>query len=135
MSAICGIYNNTKEQPLPPDSLSEMRAALAHYGRDGSDTWQKGPIALGHQLTCVSPESRDEKLPSGSAGLTITADARLDNRESLIADLGLASGEDSLGDSTLILRAYQKRGLDCPQHLLGAWFKKAPEEAKRSLQI
>ncbi|MBU1660565.1 MAG: hypothetical protein KKD28_03735 [Chloroflexi bacterium] len=141
MSAIYGIYNKTKEQPLPPDSFSGMIAALAHYGRGGSHTWQKGPIALGHQLTCVSPESRDEKLPSGSAGLTITADAHLDNREELIADLrpvlskveGLRiddfpfanpqseidNPKSAIPDSQLILLAYQKWGLDSPAKFLG----------------
>ena len=60
-------------------------AEMAGYGRDGAETWLDGPIALGQQLTYITPESRHERLPyqDVQSGLAIAADVRLDNREEL----------------------------------------------------
>src|SRR5262249_39433765 len=43
----------------------------------------------------------------------------LDNREDLIAELGLDGIERVIGDGELILRAYLRWGKDCPSKLLG----------------
>ena len=103
MSAICGIYDNTNKKPLPPNALAATMAAIAHYGRDGSHTWQSGAITLGHQMTFSTTESLREKLPSSldeNQKLIITADARIDNRAELIPLLALPP---AISDSQLIL--------------------------------
>jgi asparagine synthase (glutamine-hydrolysing) len=52
----------------------------------------------------------------------ITADARIDNREALIQDLHLPKEPGQvISDTALILRAYEKWGRDCTDHLLGAF--------------
>jgi asparagine synthase (glutamine-hydrolysing) len=54
------------------------------------------------------------------AGLTIAADARLDNRAELCAALAIGPDERAaLDDAGLLLRAYRQWGTDCPEHLLG----------------
>jgi asparagine synthase (glutamine-hydrolysing) len=69
----------------------------------------------------TTPESLDEVLPRQhrESGLVITADARIDNRDDLIAELGLEYGHPTITDSELILEAYRKWGQECPQKLLG----------------
>ena len=83
MNTICGIHHKT--EPLPNDALAGMMRALAAWGRDGSGTWREGQIALGCQVTKVTPESIHEFLPYAEGKLVITADARLDNREELFS--------------------------------------------------
>jgi asparagine synthase (glutamine-hydrolysing) len=70
----------------------------------------------------TTPESLHEVLPftDKSRDLTITADARIDNRDELMGQLNLAAQtHGQLSDSQLILAAYGKWGEDCPQHLIG----------------
>lgn len=58
-------------------------------------------------------------LPS-LGGLTIAADARLDNRAELCAALAIGPDERAaLDDAGLLLRAYRQWGTSCPEHLLG----------------
>ncbi|GAH07934.1 unnamed protein product, partial [marine sediment metagenome] len=63
-----------------------------------------------------------EQLPLVNArgDIVITADARIDNRVELIDILGLGGRYHSqIGDSELILAAYEKWGEECPARLLG----------------
>jgi len=70
----------------------------------------------------TTPESLHEKLPlvNQTGDLAVTADARIDNREDLIAALDLTGyPSEEISDSQLILAAYEKWGEDCPEKLLG----------------
>jgi len=120
VSGIAGIFRRDGEPARAPD-LGRMTAAMAHRGPDAEGAWHEGQAALGHRMLWSTPESLSEKLPlTHATGLTITADARIDNREELISVLGLA-GRPSLeiSDSELVLLAYEKWGADCAPHLLG----------------
>jgi asparagine synthase (glutamine-hydrolysing) len=96
-----------------------MRALTAH-GPDGSDIWHDASVALGHQMMYITPESSGETLPlhHAASGISITADARLDNREELVETLGIGSTQ-TLPDTQLILAAYQKWGIACVEHFIG----------------
>lgn len=80
-----------------------------------------GPVSMGHALLASTPEALTELMPLRHApsGCVITADARLDNRDDLIATFGLNPAGRTIGDGELILLAYLKWGQDCPEHLLG----------------
>ncbi len=64
--------------------------------------------------------------------LAILADARLHDRESLMAALG-QNAADNPTDLTLILSAYRKWGSDCPKHLLGDYVFAIWDPVKRTL--
>jgi asparagine synthase (glutamine-hydrolysing) len=99
-----------------------MVAMLQRRGPDGSNVWCEGPVGLAQTMLVTSPEAGHERLPhvSKEGDLVIVADARIDNREELIAVLGLQDRErDKHGDSELILEAYRKWGEACPVKLLG----------------
>ncbi len=117
MSGICGIWALGGGDP----DLSPILAQLERRGPDGTHRWSDGPVALGHTLLATTPEALVEVLPltEPDSGCTITADARLDNREDLIEAVGLCAETRTIGDGELILRAYLKWGEDCPKHLLG----------------
>lgn len=121
MSGICGIIN-FDGKPVAPEALEAMMDALAHLGIDGRGTWRQGPIALGHQMLHLTPESLHEELPVfvPQSNLAITADARLDNRKELFQQLEISSDRQAgITDSELILAAYKKWGKGCTRYLLG----------------
>ncbi len=123
MSAIVGIYHREGRQIERAD-LDRMVEAVAHRGPDGAEVWCDGSVGLGHRMLWTTPESLEESQPlaSRSGDLVLTADARIDNREELLATLGLSrDGHDHLCDSELILAAYERWGEHCPEKLLGAF--------------
>ena len=117
MSGICGIVTFDGTAP----SLGPILERLRQRGPDGLRQWTEGQVALGHALLATTPEALVEQLPlaNAAAQCTITADARLDNRDALIGALGLSGETPTIGDGELILRAYLEWGEDCPTHLLG----------------
>ena len=120
MSGICGILKLDGAFPASTD-LTAMTSLLERRGPEGTWHFTSGPVALGHTLLATTPEALVEQLPltDPATGCTITADLRLDNRDELIAALGLQDETRILGDGELVLRAYLHWGEDCLRHLLG----------------
>ena len=119
MSAITGIfYRNGRT--IEPQIIKKMNDKLSHRGPDRSAVWVEGTVALGHQMLWTTPESLHEKLPfyDEKSGLVITADARIDNRKELSEEMDIENHED-ISDSYFILKAYEKWGEKCLEHLLG----------------
>jgi len=98
-----------------------MTCMLQQRGPEGTHRWHEGPVGLGHTLLATTPELQFERQPFTHAetGCVITADVRLDNRDDLVAALGLHERRDRIGDAELILRTYLEWGEDCPNRLLG----------------
>lgn len=120
MSGICGIVA-LDGSPSTSETIAGMTRHLQRRGPDGTHYWYSGQTAFGHALLATTPEALVEVLPLSLAetGCTITADARLDNRETLVSKLGLADQGRTIGDGELILCSYLKWGDDCVHHLLG----------------
>ena len=119
MSAITGLYQ-LNQHPIEPNILAAMTHRLAHRGSDGAGLWCESAIGLGHRMLWTTPESQRERLPQVRADWVITADARIDNRDQLIEQLGFDRRDTrSITDSDLIVEAYRKWGEDCPEKLLG----------------
>ena len=119
MSAITGIFYRN-DNIIHRKLIKKMNDSLSHRGPDCSAIWVDNNIALGHQMLWTTPESVCEKLPFNNekAGLVITADARLDNREELSKIFDINNKED-ISDSYFILKSYEKWGEKCTEHLLG----------------
>jgi asparagine synthase (glutamine-hydrolysing) len=92
MSAIFGIYN-LSGKPVPLMVLEEMSAILSHRGADDTGIWTDDLVGFGHRMLQTTPESLNEKLPKSfrNGDFAITADARIDNRNELLNELGLSS--------------------------------------------
>lgn len=120
MSGICGILELDGSSPALTN-LSAMTSLLERRGPEGTRHVSCGPMALGHTLLATTPEALTEQLPlcDPASGCTITADLRLDNRDELIAALGLQGEGRVIGDGELVLRAYLTWDQHCPLHLLG----------------
>ena len=108
-----------------------MLDALAAHGPDGRSHSLEGPsphpgkaVALGHRLLKINPEDALEAqplhTPTGDAWLV--ADARIDNRAQLAAEFELTPVEAAaMPDSAFVLKAWERWGRDCMQHLIGSF--------------
>lgn len=121
MSAIFGLVRRGGA-PVGADELARMQRSLLHRGPDGQAALALGPVGLGHCLLRVNREDRFEAQPihDRALGVTLVADLRLDNRESLAGALGIGADELArLSDSAVLLRAWGEWQLDCFERLLG----------------
>ena len=122
MSAIYGLFDfggNSIEPDLPV-----LQVALQAYGADGDGQWSGGNVGMGAQLAHYTPEDRFETQPliCPDSGRVLVCDARLNGRAELIHSLGIAPERArEMPDSQLILRAFDKWGVECAAQLHGAW--------------
>ncbi|BDI30653.1 asparagine synthetase B [Capsulimonas corticalis] len=96
--------------------------ALAHRGSSPVNCWVDGSAAFGSSLLRTTRESHFEQAPLRDAAndRVMTADARLDNRDELIARLQIPQrSPDPITDGQIILASYEKWGPQCPEKLLG----------------
>lgn len=121
MSGIAGIFN-LDGAPVDRELLDRMASFLAYRGPDLSGVWSRGPIGLVHTLFSTTTQAERERQPCSLDGEGwITADARIDGRQGLLAELrghGRHCSPDAT-DPELILHAYAVWGERCVEHLLG----------------
>ena len=121
MSGIVGIIN-LDGKPVSRELLQQMTDFMAYRGPDGRGIWSDDYIGLGHTLLCATQESLKERQPfSLDNEVWITADARIDGRKELIGKLRseVTANLNDVTDVELILRAYDRWGEQCVEHLLG----------------
>lgn len=121
MSGIAVIWNRSG-RPVEMGQLVQMTQLMEHRGPDGARHWVQGPIAMGHRALNTTPESSLERQPllDEAAGLGLTFDGRIDNRDELKSVLAADRTNGRVEtDAELVLAAYRKWGEECPQHLLG----------------
>lgn len=102
--------------------LQSLTHFLSFRGPDARDVWADGPVGFGHTLLRTTVESLGERQPASLDGqLWITADARIDCRSELEAELEREGRKVRSGvpDSELILHAYAAWNEECVHHLRG----------------
>lgn len=117
MSGVAGVYRRDG-RAVTARTLDRLDEALRPRGPDGAGRWQDGPVGLCHRLRETTPEATPDYLPVEGDGLVVTADARLDNRAALVRQLDVPTGAP---DGALLLAAYDRWGVRCPEYLLGAF--------------
>jgi asparagine synthase (glutamine-hydrolysing) len=145
MSGIVGLVN-LDGAPVDRELLSQMTAFLSFRGPDAQEVWVEDNVGFGHAMLRTTWEGETERQPLTLDGkVWLTADARIDGRAQLIAELEvklgrkidlvaarrsslndhtfLSNGHDSVArtpnDAELILFAYEAWGEDCVKHLIG----------------
>lgn len=120
MSGICGILHFDKK-PVGTSEIKYFVNSIKHKGTDRTGVWSKNNIAFGHKMLWTTPESLHENQPlySSEHSISLTSDARIDNRKELISQLGLNHGKCILTDGDLIIEAYKKWGIKSPKYLIG----------------
>jgi asparagine synthase (glutamine-hydrolysing) len=136
LSGFVGILN-LDGAPVDGVLLDRMTRSLEFRGPDAREIWCDGPVGLGHTLLRTTPRTAQEAAPGAEprtdpdkqpaaldGRLWIVADARIDARAELIANLkAKTSAASALSvstpDSELILHAYDAWGKACVEYLLG----------------
>lgn len=102
--------------------IERMTAAMAYRGPDGRAAQRRDGIALGYAAFDTTNEPPEAPQPWWLDGrIGVAADARIDDRDSLIARLA-AAGRPDLGeasDAELLARAYDAFGDRMVEGLLG----------------
>src|SRR5271169_1804524 len=88
MSGIAVLYQ-TDGAPADASIVERMLAAIPYRAVDGSGVWARGPVAVGHAKLQATPEASAESSPfvDEAAGLVLSMDGRVDNRDEIIAEL------------------------------------------------
>lgn len=121
MSGIAGIAYLGAKSPSP-ELLLQMARSLSFRGPDEQQIWSDSAAWLVHAAHLIKGDSTRALGPESlGTGTWITADARLDARYELIAELR-AKGQNagaSCSDPLLLLHAYEAWGEKCVHHVAG----------------
>jgi len=102
--------------------LQALARFLDYRGPDAREVWVQDAVGFGHTMLRTTRESLNERQPTGLDGrFWITADARVDCRAELLAELECAGQKASrtMSDPVLILHAYAAWNEECVQRLRG----------------
>jgi len=121
MSALAGLwYFNGK--PDAAEGCARMLAAQEMYGPHDGRSWSGGSLALGRRLYRTLPEDSFDLQPLHSADdrLVLVADVRLDNRDELCAELGVAPARArELCDAAVLLASLERWSEGALDRLVG----------------
>jgi asparagine synthase (glutamine-hydrolysing) len=120
MSIQFGIWNFDGE-PADREFIRGAAVVTAKYAVGEENICVRGPIGMSFQSFDTTNECLHEHQPlTNSAGVMLTWDGRLDNRDELIrlADFGSAS---SVSDAEIALVAYTQWDTACFGKLIGDW--------------
>lgn len=114
----------TDGRPLPAgeaDRVARMTTALAHRGPDGHGlvAWAAG--AIGHRrLAIIDVAGSAQPMDHGGDGPVLSYNGELYNYRELRDELrGLGFCFDTVGDTEVVLRAYQAWGTSCMERFRG----------------
>jgi asparagine synthase (glutamine-hydrolysing) len=136
MSGIAG-FIRFDGQTVARRDLERAANALNPHGPDRSDVMVAGAVGLVHVLMRMTPEDRFDRQPwRGASGSVITADLRLDNRDDVLARIGVAP-QDALAwaDSRVLLSAWEKLGDDIWPTLRGPFAAAIWDPRRRTLTL
>jgi asparagine synthase (glutamine-hydrolysing) len=121
VSAIAGLWR-LDDRPDPAADCARMLAAQHIYGPHDGRQWSEGSLALGRQLYRTLPEDAHDRQPlqSRDGRLTLVADVRLDNRDELVAALGLPAHDAAQScDAAVLLEGLDRWGEAALDRLVG----------------
>lgn len=123
--------------PLANESLARLAGTMTHRGPDGHDAWLAGSIGLVHCHFWTTPEDVDERQPVSDPERrhSITADARIDNREELMGLLADRFHARNPTDAQVILAAYDRWGDECATQLIGDFAFAIWDAPRRQLYV
>ena len=136
MSGIAGLMR-FDGQAVARRDVERMASALGPHGPDRSDVMVAGGIGLVRVLMRITPEDQFDRQPwRGASGAVITADLRLDNRDDVLARMGVASSDAmAWADAQVLLTAWEKFGDDLWPTLRGPFAAAIWEPHTRTLRL
>ncbi len=121
---MCGISGIMSSEVMNPDILREwlqgMNFLQAHRGPDGVGIWihESSRLGFGHVRLKIIDLATGAQPMRSDAGLMITYNGEIYNYQELRKELGQETFRTN-SDTEVILRAYERWGEDCVDHLRG----------------
>ncbi|HZQ11616.1 MAG TPA: asparagine synthase-related protein [Pseudolabrys sp.] len=111
MSGIAGLLR-FDERPVERRDLERAANALRQHGPDRAAVVAAGGLGLVHVLMRMTPQDGFDRQPlRGASGALITADLRIDNRDEVLACIGVPPAQGAeWSDARLLLAAWEKLG-------------------------
>ena len=136
MSAIGGLIN-FDGRPVEKRDLERAANALKPYGPDRSGVMASNNMGFVHTLMRMTPEDRFDRQPLlGQRGVMITAAVRLDNREQILARLGVAPIDaQTWSDTQVVLAAWERFRDDLWEAMQGPFAVAIWDPADRTLTL
>ena len=136
MSGIAGLLRFDGRTVTRHD-LERVANSLRQYGPDRSDITASGSIGLVHVLMRMTPEDQFDSQPwHGASGSLITADVRLDNRDDVLARIGITPRDAmAWADARVLLTAWEKLGDDIWPTLRGPFAAAIWDPRSRALTL
>jgi asparagine synthase (glutamine-hydrolysing) len=126
---VCGLHGNTAGRAIG-------KSALAHRGPDGYGIFKSDDVVLEHwRLSIIDLSSNgDQPMRSGNDSLVIAYNGEVYNFRELRDQLG---GEQfkSATDTEVVLRLYERYGLDCLLQLNGMFALAIYDRSKRRIVL
>ncbi|MHA6732223.1 asparagine synthase (glutamine-hydrolyzing) [Devosia sp. A369] len=120
---MCGIfgYFDRDGRSLGPDTLAKMAQAIHHRGPDGQGVFCEPGIALGNQrLSIVDVAGGKQPFMSDDGRVVVVQNGEIFNHVELAAELhGTPFACRTHSDTEVLLRLYERDGIDFVRHLNG----------------
>ncbi len=121
MCGICGIVARDPRAAVGESAVAPMIRVLGHRGPDGHGSYAAGPAALGHTRLAIIDLSDGGRQPmtSDDGRYTIVFNGEIYNYVELRRTLEGESAFHSTTDTEVLLRLFEREGIDCVRRLNG----------------
>jgi asparagine synthase (glutamine-hydrolysing) len=137
MCGITGIVHFDASRKADESVLQKMTRVLAHRGPDGEGYYCHGNLGLGHRrLSIIDLSTGDQPMFNDDKSIAIVFNGEIYNYVELKEELrkdGFTFRTNS--DTEVIIRAYEKWGVDFQNKLNGMWAFALWDEKKRTLLL
>ncbi|MCA8943735.1 MAG: asparagine synthase (glutamine-hydrolyzing) [Planctomycetes bacterium] len=119
---MCGIVGilGIDGRPVDPLELERMTDAIVHRGPDGSGTACRDNVGFGHRrLAIIDPELGAQPIFNDDESVALTYNGEVYNYVELRKELEGEFRFTTHSDTEVVLRAYEKWGIDCVQRFRG----------------
>jgi asparagine synthase (glutamine-hydrolysing) len=132
---MCGIAGIVSANPNRHDAMTKMLDSIKHRGPDDEGTAHIGNVTLGHRrLSIIDLEGGHQPICTPDKKLWIVFNGEIYNykqlRDELVSD-GVNFVTDS--DTEVLLRLYERSGVDCLQRLRGMFAFAIWDDRKQQL--
>ena len=120
MSGIAGIIN-FDDKPIDSEAIDKMLSLMNSGKNDYTGKVITENAGFGQTVFWTTSESKTVQPPVSSRdrALILIADARIDNRNDLLNQLGITKSDSACSDAELILLAFSRWYEHCVDHLIG----------------
>ena len=123
MCGITGILHFNKERFVDQSILKDMTDVIVHRGPDGEGYFIDKNIGLGHRrLSIIDLQTGDQPMFNETKSIAIVFNGEIYNYIEIRSELiNLGYKFRTTSDTEVILKAYEKWGINCQKKFNGMW--------------